>query len=841
MKVKLGILLAYILLLALGVTAAKLKFSLDLRAPAPAAIEIPAPMEPPAMPVSHTAAMLDLNNAFTGNNTHAGLETFSGGVDISTISGSTQCVHADSSGNLTGTGVDCPSGAVSLSNDNTWTNNNRFKGPIPWVDITTYGARAIQTTLGFTQTATIGASSSTATLSTAGPYQNGDYLVILGAGSGNTVGATAPVAPTITPSLATGPLNSGLTAPSAAGSTTYSRKIMWCDVVTESCSAPSLAGTTSTGQATLGRQSLNITSIAASGTIATVTLAAPDVFTTGCTIAAVTCPEVQVWKATDARFTGFALAATAVDSTHFTYYTPGSTTYGASTSATGGQMQYFVGNKVDCGSAPIATAICVVYDGGSGAYLGSGRMGDSYWDDWGSTVSGSMARPWFVPATVPSTFQNNALLTYIVSGAGTTTITLHDAAATAVTSQASSLDMCTDIQNAANAAVGAGSGLRITPTDGTNHYAFVISSFCQLPAYLQIRQAGSLYTTNSIELTGQYNEWIANRDGANNGGGRITYAGLPAFYLTSSYGHSVIDGIYAASVDANGNESILSDQSTYNVLRNSTFSVGTGGASYLGMATVVRGNAFDNLYYNDYMDGAYPNGGSNLGDTTAPNMLFLSSAGQMGAQLEYLNMYAKTIAVIGSTNGLDLRIDHLHDQGPVSPILTTDSTFGLYELSFNRVVIDSTAAPALTLLGANGWLNTATFSFTWGAADTGGFPPITSGGIIKDAQVIGMNQGHPFGQNFDINGGGVGALYSQTNVSATAKMNQSAASNWSGTCTLGTSCVITFGTAYNSTPVCIGTDQTGANAVKSAPGTTGVTFTGTGTDVIAWACFGNPN
>lgn len=62
-----------------------------------------------------------------------------------------------------------------------------------------------------------------------------------------------------------------------------------------------------------------------------------------------------------------------------------------------------------------------------------------------------------------------------------------------------------------------------------------------------------------------------------------------------------------------------------------------------------------------------------------------------------------------------------------------------------------------------------------------------------------------------------------------------------GTCTIGTNCTVTFGTAFTATPVCIGTDQTTAAAVKAVPGTSGVTLTGTGADVIAWACFGNPN
>lgn len=62
-----------------------------------------------------------------------------------------------------------------------------------------------------------------------------------------------------------------------------------------------------------------------------------------------------------------------------------------------------------------------------------------------------------------------------------------------------------------------------------------------------------------------------------------------------------------------------------------------------------------------------------------------------------------------------------------------------------------------------------------------------------------------------------------------------------GVCTLGTNCAVTFNKAYVVAPVCVGTDQTAAAAVKSAPTTTTVTFTGTGTDVIAYQCMGNPN
>lgn len=62
-----------------------------------------------------------------------------------------------------------------------------------------------------------------------------------------------------------------------------------------------------------------------------------------------------------------------------------------------------------------------------------------------------------------------------------------------------------------------------------------------------------------------------------------------------------------------------------------------------------------------------------------------------------------------------------------------------------------------------------------------------------------------------------------------------------GTCTLGTSCVVTFNLAYQHAPSCVATDTTAAAATKVVTTTTTATFTGTGTDVLNYICFGNPN
>ena len=77
---------------------------------------------------------------------------------------------------------------------------------------------------------------------------------------------------------------------------------------------------------------------------------------------------------------------------------------------------------------------------------------------------------------------------------------------------------------------------------------------------------------------------------------------------------------------------------------------------------------------------------------------------------------------------------------------------------------------------------------------------------------------------------------------STANTTTSPASpvSW-GTVALSGTTTVTFKVPFANTPVCVATDQTAANAAWSAPTATTIVLKGTGTDVLAWACFGNPN
>jgi hypothetical protein len=146
----------------------------------------------------------------------------------------------------------------------------------------------------------------------------------------------------------------------------------------------------------------------------------------------------------------------------------------------------------------------------------------------------------------------------------------------------------------------------------------------------------------------------------------------------------------------------------------------------------------------------------------------------------------------------------------------------------SNLTVEDFASSGHTISGASTLNMTANPAFV-------GLRFVTSGSDV--ARVTGAGAGN----QLDITQGNAGLLATNGSLSVGSHLNQSAAAQFAGTCTLGTNCVISFVSHFGSTPVCVGTDQTSANAVKSAPTVSGVTFTGTGTDVIAWVCVGNPN
>lgn len=108
-------------------------------------------------------------------------------------------------------------------------------------------------------------------------------------------------------------------------------------------------------------------------------------------------------------------------------------------------------------------------------------------------------------------------------------------------------------------------------------------------------------------------------------------------------------------------------------------------------------------------------------------------------------------------------------------------------------------------------------------------------GSITDGRPLGA---FPAGQYV---GGHLNQAAAGTTATGAGTMNSSA-----GICTASaaTTCVVTFATAFQSTPVCMVTDQTTTanGALKALPTTTNLTITtASSSDTFSYLCVGNPN
>ena len=159
----------------------------------------------------------------------------------------------------------------------------------------------------------------------------------------------------------------------------------------------------------------------------------------------------------------------------------------------------------------------------------------------------------------------------------------------------------------------------------------------------------------------------------------------------------------------------------------------------------------------------------------------------------------------------------------------------------NTVTIGATADTALQINGSGAGHSTGT-----------GLYAITSGGHNGDARWLDTTA-TPYGFSmvfqaagttpfFLAGGAPTGSIHvnadGSTIVPNAVVTGTSSNTDQAGTCVLGTSCgpAVTFANTYAVAPICVATDQTGANAVKAVVTTSTLTLTGTGTDTLDYVC-----
>jgi hypothetical protein len=312
--------------------------------------------------------------------------------------------------------------------------NFEAKGPNPYFSLARYGGYGSSTNPAPSTTGSINSGNTTLTLASAQDFANGQGIVVYKAGAATTLTTTGQ--PTVTP---TNLLN---------GTTTYTYQVIAEDRQ-GGLTAASSTGQTTAGASTLGANNITFASCVRTNGVATYTSSVAHNLQAGA--------QVNISGFSGGVFdycNGVKTIATTPTSTTFT--------------TNDGQLA----NETNSTGTPAVTVIAcntLTFPSGSfsgintihywiyrnGALAGVAAGIDPWFQDCGSNVTGA---PSYVPTTPPSTTQPGYLASTIVSGAGTTSLTLANAATTTVSSAAVLHDNSLNLKSAIQAAYNAGGG-----------------------------------------------------------------------------------------------------------------------------------------------------------------------------------------------------------------------------------------------------------------------------------------------------------------------------------------------------------------------------------------------
>ena len=467
--------------------------------------------------------------------------------------------------------------------------------PNGFADVTAYGARAVAYNSYPSTTATISGSSADASLAAASTFENGDGVVVYGAGA--TCSLTTPSSVAVQPSQAYSGTNTGRVVDAEAGSTSYEYQIVARDKK-GGMTAASTAGTTSTGASSLGVQSATITGFTRSNNTVTVTTSAAHGIKAGALVT-ITVSATGQEALTDYTFAGIYRVATVPTSETFTFTSGMDTRGGAPAASFGGGTAYFYVCNYISWTGHSGDYQYYIYGrvSGSMTLIGCTKANETWFEDYGSTYSAAPSLPDFVPSTPPASSTNQYLVTTISSGAGTTSIVLANAAVNAVSGAKIKYDCAPNILTAANAAVAAGYTLYFPGVSGG---VYVINSHLIFPSGTTVWQGGSLFLNESVELGSGNISWSGIQGGnystpqfAYNPGRPITVdTAYPGFVVP---GPSVYIGFVTFATQDQGVAVVQVGETFSGSYHNCNFSIGVGdGNDYSGMAVCTfNGSTID--------------------------------------------------------------------------------------------------------------------------------------------------------------------------------------------------------------------------------------------------------
>lgn len=655
--------------------------------------------------------------------------------------GGGSCSAAGSQGTLqaAGTAGACQTTNLSETGSKLTVNDDVvFQGQNPYVDIRSSGAVAVTSNAvpfiaGITATCN---GTTTVTISSASTFVNGQGVAVQGCGATNTM--STPSAPTVASSLASAPPGSGYVVNGATGgSETTCYKVVARDKGQGITAASS--ETCVTGQ-TRGTQVVALTScVRSAGTLVTCTTSSSHTLTPG------TWVKVN-GTSNDPEYAGYFILTSVPDTTHFAFQNNRSSLAGATTvAATGGNVTYMQCNHITFPAATAGVWQYAVYRGASGAetladvsvIVTSGINQDSSyltWDDFGTSYTTVPNLPAFWPSSAPGSASNDTLVTTISSGAGTTTLTLANAASQSISGVTILSDNAPNIK-AAFTAANSNKGMVYIPALSSG--VFGTNSILDLSAFNGIGAsvAGQLWLGDTLITNGVWHGDLVPAS--------LTNTQFQLQYLTP-LSINAKPGIYINTGTFTGlsfNPQGTNCQSIFvapgsiptALFYNDAFRGSPSGADFscVPVTLFTQGQAgssaagitFRDVFFNGPAQGLTPFLISkNFGELTFDGVM------QAGRGMLFSN--CPTCTITGITFN-----QRYENQGPAMPLFVTRGTIGL---SLNGVIEDTGSQPIVAHLGP-GPLQVSGV----GSAPSSGMPAISGANIqaIVGAGLSDLQQG----------------------------------------------------------------------------------------------------
>lgn len=616
----------------------------------------------------------------------------------------------------------------------------------PWIDVTAYGARAVSNVPQTTTAKSPSGSGCTegspiVYLTEPSSFRDGDGIVLHNCGS--PANLDTPSAPSVGPSLISGPDTTTDVVNAPAGATKYAYQIVARDK-NGGLTAASEVGKTSTGSASLGILRANVNSLARKNNIVTVKTDSPN----GAAAGAV----VFVTNSSDATFSGFFVVSSVRSDTEFQYSQGMDTRAGASTSAKGGTVQVYNCNHVSW-EVPKDKKPYQYYIYGRTAsdskLIGISRPGENAFNDCGPVLSAPPTTPDFVPQTPPTSASAGYLATTIKSGAGSRTLTLAAAARSTSMGRLVKFDDGPAIAAAYSAMLKSSGGSLYFPTPRSGSY--VINShtiFAGAPA--TILQSGPITLNETLE-TGVV-MWSGLHGGV---GSNPQFSFSPGEQIkvgTAYPGVALVNGSSFQHIAFSGTAQGLISTVSGGYLNNTTFEYDSfflPSTDFMGQAVVGYGmsNAvFRYVLFSTNNSSTYGysltplalvrndiSGENNSGEITCEHCFFVGRAFGFDSN-----------PLVGG--GTAFRFEDTYAQGLRTPLMEAGKYNGPL-IRVNRFMNDTSITAAIADWGSN--LLTATLiNVGDNSTEAGGRPGIVSGNLIYGLTV--ENGGDNIGQNRDM-------------------------------------------------------------------------------------------